>query len=355
MAAGFAGLMIVTWTRQSPTIGRVLGFPRAPVHGKPGKGFEYSFIQFPPGSAPEVLETDVVIVGSGCGAGPTAKNLTEAGNRVIVVEKAYYFPAEHLPMKESDAPIHLFMNGGSVASDDGSMSIIAGQAFGGGGTVNWSASLQTQAFVRQEWSDNGLSFFTSSDFQKSLDRVCDRMGVSADYIEHNPNNRYLLEGARRLGYNVRPVPQNTGGVKHYDGYCTLGCGSTEKRGPVVSFLPDAAKAGANFIEGLEVEKVLFDHIDGRKVATAIKGRWTSRDSNGSVSGAKRTTREVIIKAKRVVISAGTLQSPLILLRSGLSNAQIGKNLHLHPGSVPFLPLSSSLANPGSHGCWRNIS
>jgi len=30
------------------------------------------------------------------------------------------------------------------------------------------------------------------------------------------------------------------------------------------------------------------------------------------------------------VSAGTLQSPLLLLRSGLKNPQIGRNLHLHP-------------------------
>ena len=47
-------------------------------------------------------------------------------------------------------------------------------------------------------------------------------------------------------------------------------------------------------------------------------------------GADRYDRSVTIKAKRVIVSAGTMQSPLLLLRSGLTNAQIGRNLHLHP-------------------------
>ena len=304
-----------------------------PIHGKPGKGFDYTFLQFPPGDEPEVVHTDVVVLGSGCGGGVCAKTLAEAGQRVIVVEKAYYYPPQHLPMTEDDASIHLFANGGVDVSDDSSIAVIAGSAWGGGGTVNWSASLQTQNFVRQEWADAGLPFFTSSAFQDSLDRVCHRMGVSADYVEHNANNNLLYEGARKLGYNPKIVPQNTGGNKHYCGYCTLGCGSAEKQGPVVSFLPDAEKAGAQFIEGLEVEKVMFEKINGKKTAVAVQGLWQSRDTNGQVSGSDRTSRSVIVKAKRVIISAGSLQSPLVLLRSGLSNPQIGRNLYLHPGKL----------------------
>ena len=329
-AKSLAALVAAVWLRNSPTVGPVLGFPRTPIHGKPGRGFDYKFIQFPPDSEAEILETDVVIVGSGCGGGVCAKNLAEAGHRVIVVDKAYHWSPEHLPMTEQAASMHLFQNGGVEVSDDNSITVIAGQAWGGGGTINWSASLQTQAYVRKEWSEKGLSFFTSSEFQNSLDRVCHRMGVSTEHVEHNHNNQTLAEGARKLGYSHKMVPQNTGGNKHYCGYCTLGCGAVEKQGPVVSFFPDAEKAGAQFIEGLEAEKVLFEDIDGIQTAIGVKGRWTSKDSSGGVSGNDMTSREVIINAKRVIISAGTLQSPLLLLRSGLKNPQIGRNLYLHP-------------------------
>ena len=218
-AKAFQNLVIATWAKKSAALGPVLGFPRVPIHGKPGKGFDYTFLQFPPGDQPEVIDTDVVIVGSGCGGGVCAKNLAEAGQRVIMVDKAYHYPPEYLPMTEADASVHLFANGGVDVSDDNSIAIIAGSAWGGGGTVNWSASLQTQGFVRQEWADAGLPFFTSSKFQDSLDRICKRMGVSTAHVEHNANNNILLEGARKLGYSAKTVPQNTGGNKHYCGYC----------------------------------------------------------------------------------------------------------------------------------------
>ena len=322
-----------TWLKTSPTVGPILGFPQVPVHGKPGKGFDYDFLTFPPGSSTETIETDIVIVGSGCGGSVCAKNLAEARHGVLVVEKAYHFPPEHLPMSEADAGTHLFMNGGVEISDDSSMGVVAGQAFGGGGTVNWSASLQTQGFVRQEWASQDLPFFTSASYQDCLDRVCQRMGVSADHIEHNKTNRVILEGARKLGYSAKAVPQNTGGTQHYCGYCTLGCGSSEKQGPVVSYLPDAARAGVKFLEGFQAVKVIFDDADGKRVVIGVQGTWRSRDSGGGVSGNDCYTREVIIRAKRVIISCGTLQSPLLLLRSGLRNPNIGRHLKLHPVSM----------------------
>jgi hypothetical protein len=192
------------WFKTSPTFSKLSGFPKVPHHYKPGPHYEYDFLQFPPGDSPEIIETDVVIIGSGCGGGVCAKNLSEAGHRVLAVDKSYYYPPSQLPMSETEAGTHLFENGGIEVSDDSSMSIIAGSTWGGGGTINWSASLQTQGFVRKEWAeDRGLKFFGTEEFQNCLDRVCDRMGVSADHIRHNHGNRVLLEGARKLGYHAK--------------------------------------------------------------------------------------------------------------------------------------------------------
>ena len=319
-----------TWIKNSASLRRVIGVPRVPTGMKPGKGYDYEFIQIPPGDSPEVIETDVVIVGSGCGGGVSAKNLAEAGHKVLVVEKAYHWTPDHFPMSEANGWNHLFMNGAFITSDDSSVSVVAGQSWGGGGTVNWSASLQTQGYVRREWSARGLPFFTSAEFQDSLDRVCGRMGVSTEYIKQNRSNEILLEGARKLGWTHKVVPQNTGGNQHYCGHCTFGCGSCEKQGPVVSFLPDAARAGAKFIEGFHAEKIVFSSKDGKQVATGVLGTWASRDINGGVAGSPLTQRKVLIKAKRVIVSAGSMQSPLLLLRSGLKNPQIGRNLYVHP-------------------------
>ncbi|KAL4900901.1 hypothetical protein BDW74DRAFT_88585 [Aspergillus multicolor] len=330
---GLTAMFKKMWVVFSPSLYPTLGVPLVPIHGSPQNGFQFEFLQFPPGQKPEMIETDVLVIGSGCGGSVTAKNLAEAGKRVIVVDKGYSFTNQHFPMKPNEGFNNLFENAGSVTNDEGSMGVLFGSTWGGGGTVNWSASLQTQGYVRREWANRGLPFFTSMEFQNSLDRVCQRMGVSADYINHNKANRMILEGSRKLGYAAKAVPQNTGGSAHYCGHCTLGCHTGGKKGPIETYLVDAANANATFIEGFHVNRVLFSKKKAGKVASGVLGTWISRDAHFGVSGLGAVKRKIIIRAKKVMIAAGSLHSPLLLIRSGIKNSNIGRNLYLHPVAV----------------------
>lgn len=324
------------WVTTSPLFGRISGFQNVPREWKAGPHFDFSFLQFEADALePAVLETDVVIVGSGCGGGVCAKVLAESGYRVVVVDKGHYFPPSQLPMQQRQAMHHLYENGGFVPSADASVNAVAGSCWGGGGTVNWSVALQTQGYVRREWADDhGLPFFATAEFQACLDRVCDFMGVGDAGLRQSHRGQALLDGARRLGWDAKPAPQNTGGNDHDCGHCHLGCGSAGKQGPAVSWLPAASRAGAKFLEGFMVDRVLFDEASGRKRATGVVGRWTSRDSDGRVIGLAegRVTREVVLKAKKVIISAGSLWSPLILKKSGLKVRRIhgGKRSESRP-------------------------
>ncbi|KAK3495110.1 long-chain fatty alcohol dehydrogenase [Neurospora hispaniola] len=337
----FTAIAKVLWLQTSPLFRTVTGYPDVPINWNPGPTEDFGFLQFDTSvSEPATVDTDVVIIGSGCGGGVCAKVLAEAGHRVLVVDKGYYFNPSQLPMPMEQSGFHLFENNGLVNSVDGSLNTVAGSCWGGGGSVNWSVSLQTPGYVRKEWSEqHGLPFFESAEFQNCLDRVYEFMGVvSGDKVRTTYRGQKLLEGSRKLGYEAHVCPQNNGGKEHWCGHCPLGCGSAEKQGPAVSWLPAAAKKGATFMEGFSVDKILWDESSsssswfgsgGKKKAVGVEGTWTARDTNGGVIG-ERQTRKVVIKAKKVIVSAGTLNSPLILHRSGLNNHHIGRNLHVHP-------------------------
>lgn len=304
----------------SPLFKELTGYTDLPSDHEPVDSYEFKFMQFPASDEPVSLETDAVIVGSGCGGAVVAKHLAEAGHRVLVVDKSYHFPAAQLPLAQDMGCEYLFEGGGFLGSDDSCLNLVAGSCWGGGGNINWSVSLQTQGFVRSEWAKKGLPFFTSAQFQSCLDKVSDVMGVSSDHVRHNHRNRVMLDGARKLGWHAAAAPQNTGGTEHYCGRCHLGCGSAGKKGTAVSWLPAAAEAGAECIEGLEVNEVTFDTTDGDKKATGVVGTWVSRDATGGVSSpsSERITRKVVIKAKKVIVACGSLWSPLVLLKSGLT-------------------------------------
>lgn len=309
------------WVLTSPGFLELSGWKDVPTDYTPGKAPEYKFRQFEAGSEPAVLETDVVIVGSGPGGGVSAEVLARAGHRVLVVDKGYYFRPSQLPMKSDSGSHYLFDGGGIISSDDGSLSVLAGSTWGGGGSINWGVSLQTPEYVRQEWAKKrGLPLFASQEFQDSLDRVCEFMGVSETTVRQNHRGQVLLDGAEKLGWAAKVTPHNSGNKDHHCGHCHLGCGSAGKQGPAVSWLPAAARNGAEFIEGFQVDKVIFDDFASGQKASGITGKWISRDANGGLHGnlEERVVRDITIKAKKVIVSGGSLWSPVILRNSGLA-------------------------------------
>jgi choline dehydrogenase-like flavoprotein len=150
----------------------------------------------------------------------------------------------------------------------------------------------------------------------------------------------LLEGARRLGYAARPVPQNIRGplAAHAEcgAHCTIGCrgeaGDGGEEGSKMSgcraFLAPAIAQGersegpaVKVITGFEVERVLWDDEDEQR-ASGVVGWYT-----GPREGERK---RLVVRAEMVVLAAGTMHTPAILMRSGV---QVSLTFHLstfHP-------------------------
>ncbi|ORE12056.1 long-chain fatty alcohol dehydrogenase [Rhizopus microsporus var. microsporus] len=262
------------------------------------------------------MHFDVIIVGSGAGGGVVASQLAQAGKSVLVIEKGKYYHENDFIHTEQDGFENLYEHGGFAPSLDGSISIASGSVFGGGTTVNWCASLKLQHFVREEWAKQGLSYFTSPKFTKDVDRVFERIGATTEGVRHNGSNQVLIDGCRALGYPVSDIPQNTSGRPHECNSCYAGCRAGIKNGTMNTWLRDAYQHKARFLEKTKVNKVLIKH--GKAVGVECLVNYD---------------KKVRIRASQVVIAGGSLQSPGILIRSGLKNKNIGQNLRLHPCTI----------------------
>lgn len=125
------------------------------------------------------LEADVVVVGSGAGGGVIAGELAGAGKDVVVLEMGGYYNEADFNQLELWAYQNLYRGGGLTATDDGSITLMAGSNLGGGTTVNWTNCLRTTPWVRDQWeSEFGLEGLAGGDYDAHLDAVFARIGVT---------------------------------------------------------------------------------------------------------------------------------------------------------------------------------
>lgn len=268
------------------------------------------------------LETDVLIIGSGAGGGVVAGELSQAGLDVIVAEKGGYHAEQDFEGNEMKASETLYEKHAALTTADTSLMILAGSTLGGGTTVNWNASFVLPEMVRQEWADGyGFTDALSDDYDRSFDIVWRRMNINSDESQLNANNGKFVKGCQALGLDVEVIPRNVKGCEDC-GFCNYGCSFGAKQGTLKTYLQDAHDCGARIVVQANVRRVLHQ---GGRVTGAI---MTVRDADGN-------KHEVNVKAKAVVVSAGSLHSPAILMRSGLQNPHIGANLHLHPTTPIF--------------------
>ena len=123
---------------------------------------------------------------------------------------------------------------------------------------------------------------------------------------------------------------------HNCGYCGFGCPYGEKQGGVATWLKDTVEHGGKLLQRTRVDRLLFvDPAQPNVVPTRqIVSKMTPGGKRTKCIGALMTTldgRKALVHARSaVVVSGGSIMSPALLLRSGLKNKQIGRDLHLHP-------------------------
>ena len=272
-------------------------------------------------TAPTTVACDVCVIGSGAGGSVVAAELAAAGKRVLVLEAGSGQQAPDFDQHEFVGMQQLYLDQGLTATRDLGVAILAGATLGGGTTVNWQTSLPPPDVVRDEWAErSGCPHFTAASFTHSLEAVMARLSVTTAESVLNPNNAVLLQGAARLGYHWTHIPRNAQGCDIGQcGYCMYGCRHGGKQSTARTYLHDAQRTGeTTIIAWCRAERV----------------QWR----NGRVTGVLAIATEpatgrqypLQVQAPVVVVAAGALHSPALLLRSGLELPALGRHLFLHP-------------------------
>lgn len=276
-------------------------------------------------SGDSVLKTGVLVIGSGAGGAVAAARLAESGHQVIVLEEGGALDAENFTENEPLLRGRLYAESGLRATDDASVSMLQGATLGGGTTVNWMIMLRTPDWVLEEWSArHGTEGMTPRDLAPVFDRI--EREVHARTVPddaHSPNNRTLIDGARKLGWSVQPARINASDCIR-SGFCGSGCRYGAKQSALVTFLPRAVAAGARIVTSARATRIEIAERGGafpvKRVTVVISPRGEA-------------PRTVTIEAPVVVVAAGAVGTPALLQASGFGGGGVGRFLRLHPTSM----------------------
>jgi choline dehydrogenase-like flavoprotein len=274
---------------------------------------------------PDTVRCDVVVVGSGAGGGVMAAELAEAGLSVIVLEEGDHHPTESFTTETTAMLRSLYRDGGTGATfGRAPIGFAEGRCVGGGTVVNGGMAFRASERTLDRWAT------------ACGDRSLRRGGLDGPYarverfLSVGPpdpgsvgiDQLILRRGAERLGWRVI---DDTRDHVHCAGcnVCTSGCPTGAKQSTLVSYLPRAMSFGASVWTGCRVDRVLM----AGKRAVGVAGR-ASPPEPGDAS------RPFEVRADHVVVCAGAVQTPALLLRSGVRqpSGQLGRNLSLHPGA-----------------------
>jgi choline dehydrogenase-like flavoprotein len=287
------------------------------------------------GSGPVTLEADVVVVGAGAGGGVVAAELAAAGRSVVVVEGGPFVDEASLPRDEVDAYRRLYLNHGLLTTWDGSVTMLAGTAVGGGTVVNWMTCIAVPDDVRAEWArDHGIDGIDGPELDADLAAVESALGV-AESTTIPPKDQVILRGAAILGWEAAPTRRNAASCGDC-GSCPFGCPRGTKQSGLRVHLAAAHRAGARIVSRARVTEVVLE--GGRAVGVRANLLRTDPTTGEPLLGPagdpfRPLTRTLTVRAPQVVVAAGALRSPALLVSSGLDHPDIGRHLRLHPVPV----------------------
>ncbi|MGI8843906.1 MAG: GMC family oxidoreductase N-terminal domain-containing protein, partial [Gemmatimonadaceae bacterium] len=270
-----------------------------------------------------VVRAGICVIGTGAGGAVAAARLAEGGHDVVMLEEGRWWSSRDFTEREAEMMPRLYAESGTRATEDLSIPILQGVAAGGSALVNWLVMLRTPDWVLDEWTrEHGAEGMSAADMAPVFDLIEKETHTRcAPDDAHSPSNRALLDGARALGWRARAAAINARGCVRA-GTCGLGCRYGAKQGPATVYIPRALRAGARLLTEVRVERI---ETTGGGAAPLNRVHAVLLDGE---TGAERG--RLTIEAPVVMLAAGAVGTPAILMRSGIGGEAVGRYLRLHP-------------------------
>jgi choline dehydrogenase-like flavoprotein len=305
-----------------PGVEEAIGFTGSCVdEGPPQDGPRLEPIAYPHIRGRVEERVDVCIVGSGAGGAVVAKELAEGGLSVIVLEEGLYFRRADFQGAPWERMQRLYRNRGLTAAFGRSVvPIPLGKCVGGTTVVNSGTCFRTPERVLRQWEAAGIEGVDPQAMEPIFQRVEEELSVQPVPREIIGRNALTFErGVEALGLHGRPIQRAIRGCRGC-GVCTFGCPSDAKQAMHISYLPKAAARGARVFAGCRADRILVE--GGRAVGVEAD----ILDPAEQVQGRLR------VRSRVVVLAAGTVHTPALLMRNGLGDGPVGRNLSIHPAT-----------------------
>lgn len=271
-------------------------------------------------------ECDVVVVGSGPGGAVVARELAALGRDVVLLEEGPPFGVKDFVLEAGHSMRRTMREAGFRAARGKTfLPTMQAIALGGGSLVNSAICVRPPAWVLERWQEqHGIDYGLPElvEHYARVEAFLDIAPTPEDVL--GERNLLFKKACDALDMSSEPIPRNVKGCRG-SGECFTGCRAGAKRSTDVSYVPAAIRDGARVYTSVRAEKLL---LDGRR-ATGVTGRviepFTWREGP-----------EVTIHARKaVVLAAGVMATPLILVRSNAAgpSGQVGRNLQFHPGGA----------------------
>jgi choline dehydrogenase-like flavoprotein len=284
---------------------------------------------------------DVLIVGSGAGGGTVAQELSSLcreGVRIAVLEKGPKLRDEEFTGREVEMAQALYGDGGGFLTAERTMTLAFGCAYGGSTAVYTGTSLLPPQRILERWNVPDLSF---ADMEQRAHKFAAENNVHL--LENkfiNENNQLFVEGCRRLNYCVQQFPVNLKGCRG-SSLCNLGCPNQAKQGTDRVQLPRAERNGVEVVTRCEVLRI------GEQT---IFARVHAKPTGGKGEPSPWEPGEYQIDAKVIVVCAGAVNSPALLMRSGLAARlpRLGHGFTCHPAIIMVAEHNRTITNFVGH-------